>query len=93
MKAAKDEEERATAQSYVQFFERRKNDVLSNKGGANLGYGMLDLAYRDLDRLSTWFANPSNPENVFGENTAALEEAFKDSFDRFKEMLLEAEEN
>ena len=53
---------------------------------------MLDLAQQDLLRLQGWVNNPNSSDNPFGENTAALYEAFEEAYNRLSQLAMESEQ-
>lgn len=82
-----DKAERIAIQNSINYFKALR-DNLSDIGVNN---GLLGLAYQDMLQLKEWFENPSSKDNVFGENTAALREAYEEAYNRVHDMTLEYE--
>lgn len=87
-KTATDEATRNAALSSAKFFQEQKQSAMNNP----LGSGALGLASADLARLQKWWENPGAEDNPFGEDTAALYEAYQDAYDRMSDLALEAEQ-
>ena len=72
-------DEKKAIQSTIDFFVAQRNAVSDED---TLSNGLLGMAKQDLDRLQKWMDDPSSPDNIFGDNIAALEEAYKASKER-----------
>lgn len=76
--ATKDATEKAAIQSTIDYLEGLRDSITKD----NLNNGLLGLALTDLEELRKWYENPSLSDNPFGENTAALKEAYEDALKR-----------
>lgn len=85
---ARNDIERRTYQSYVDFFKNQQQNAVNNP----LGTGLLGLASQDLERLQGWIDGTNRESNPFGENTAALYEAYEDAYKRMSELAFDSEE-
>lgn len=87
LKLTTDKAEQAAIKNSIDYFKTLR-DNLSSQG---LNNGLLGLAYQDMIQLKEWYDNPSAKDNVFGNNTAELKEAYEEAYDRVREMLLDYE--
>lgn len=87
LKASTNKDERAAIKTSIDYFKALR-DNLSDTG---LNNGLLGLAYQDMLQLKEWYENPKAKDNVFGENTAALKEAYEEAYNRVHDMTLEYE--
>lgn len=82
-----DKAEQAAIKNSIDYFKTLRD----NLSGQGLNNGLLGLAYQDMLQLKEWYDNPSAKDNVFGNNTAELKEAYEEAYDRVREMLLDYE--
>lgn len=87
LKFATDEAEKAAIERSIKYFESLR-DTLSDQ---RLNNGLLGLAYQDMLQLKEWYENPKAEDNLFGDNTAALRDAYEEAYNKVHDMLLEYE--
>lgn len=87
LKLTTDKAEQAAIKNSIDYFKTLRD----NLSGQGLNNGLLGLAYQDMLQLKEWYDNPSAKDNVFGNNTAELKEAYEEAYDRVREMLLDYE--
>lgn len=87
LKVATDEAEKAAIERSIKYFESLR-DTLSDQ---RLNNGLLGLAYQDMLQLKEWYENPKAEDNLFGDNTAALRDAYEEAYNKVHDMLLEYE--
>lgn len=87
LKAATSENEKKAIQTSINYFKSLRDNLSDDK----LGNGLLSLATDDLQQLQKWYDNPNAKDNPFGKNTAALREAYEETYNRVHDMLLEQE--
>ena len=87
LKKTKNADERVAIQTSIDYFKSLRDNLSDNE----LNNGLLGLAYQDMLQLKEWFDNPTAKDNIFGNNTAALKEAYEEAYNRVHDMLLEQE--
>lgn len=79
-----DADERAAIQSAISYFQGQQANLSSTD---TLQNGLLGLANQDLDMLRGWIEGTNSEPNPFGENEAALWEAYQEAYDRSIELF------
>lgn len=80
-----DATEKATINRYIKYFNDRKKNLSNN----SLNNGVLGLALEDLNQLKRWSEGKDAANNPFGNNAAALKEAYEDAYNRVIELTQE----
>lgn len=78
LKNAKTDEERNAIQSSIDFFTNQQKNLSDN----GLNNGLWGLANKDLEQLQGWIDGTNKAPNPFGDNEAALWEAYQDAYKR-----------
>lgn len=81
--ATTDEDERAAIESAIQYFEEQQAGLSPD----TLQNGLLGLANQDLDKLRGWIEGTNEEVNPFGNNEAALWEAYEDAYKRATDLF------
>ena len=80
--ATSDATEKQAIQLSIDYFKGLRDSLTDDM----LENGLLGLAMEDLEELRKWYENPSLEGNPFGDNRAALKEAYEDALKRVIEL-------